>query len=213
MDERKATVAAGYDDLGERWTDWRARVVDPAVDRLVPELEAMLPPGSSILDLGCGTGVPWTRHLAQRYRVTGVDISASQVDAARRNVPKATFLRADIASIDLEAGSLDGVTAFHSIYHLPRDDHGALFARIAAWLRPGGLLLAALGANDAPDWTGTWLGTSMFFSTFDAETNRSLVQAAGFDLLVAEVVDTIEPEGRVPFLWVLARRRPDVSPG
>ena len=53
----------------------------------------------------------------------------------------------------------------------------------------------------------------MFFSSFDAETNRALVEAAGFDLLIAEIVDSIEPEGAVPFLWVLARRRSDVSRG
>jgi SAM-dependent methyltransferase len=212
-DERKAIVAAGYDELGPRWADWRARVVDPALDRLMPDFEAALPPGSSLLDLGCGSGVPWTSRLARRYRVTGVDISAAQVDAARRNVPSATFVCADIASFDLEAGSLDGVTAFHSIYHVPRDEQPALLARIASWLRPGGLLLATLGAKDSPDWTGTWLGTSMFFSSFDAETNRALAEAAGFDLLSADTEDTLEPEGPVPFLWVLARRRSPVSPG
>ena len=212
-DARKATVAAGYDALGPRWADWRARVVDPAADRLVPEFEAAMPPGSSLVDLGCGTGVPWTRRLAERFRVTGVDISASQIDVARRNVPAATFLCSDVASVDVEAGSLDGVTAFHSICHLPREEHPALLTRIASWLRPGGLLLATLGADDLPEWTGTWLGIPMFFSSFDAETNRALVEAAGFDLLIAEIVDSIEPEGAVPFLWVLARRRSDVSRG
>jgi hypothetical protein len=46
----------------------------------------------------------------------------------------------------------------------------------------------------------------MFFSSFDALENQRLVAAAGFDLLVAEVVETIEPEGPTPFLWVLGRR-------
>ena len=46
----------------------------------------------------------------------------------------------------------------------------------------------------------------MFFSSFDAAENRRLVAAAGFDLLIADVLETIEPGGPVPFLWVLARR-------
>ena len=48
----------------------------------------------------------------------------------------------------------------------------------------------------------------MFFSSHDAATNRRLLAAAGFELLVDEIVETREPEGPVPFLWVLARRGP-----
>ena len=99
------------------------------------------------------------------------------------------------------------MTSFYAISHVPREEHAALFRRIARWLRPDGLLLATLGARDSADWVGEWLGTRMFFSSFDAATNRRLVEEAGFELLAAEVVDTIEPEGPVPFLWILGRRR------
>jgi hypothetical protein len=47
----------------------------------------------------------------------------------------------------------------------------------------------------------------MFFNSHDAEANRRLLAAANFELLVDEIIDTPEPEGPVPFLWVLARRR------
>ena len=83
-----------------------------------------------------------------------------------------------------------------------------MFRRVFRWLRPGGLFLATLGAEDSPDWVGEWLGEPMFFSSFDATENRRLMAAAGFDLVIAEVIDTPEPEGAVPFLWVLARRPP-----
>ena len=45
----------------------------------------------------------------------------------------------------------------------------------------------------------------MFFSSFDAATSSRLVQAAGLELLVDEVVFMREPEAEVGFLWVLAR--------
>jgi len=109
--------------------------------------------------------------------------------------------------LDFPFASFDGVTAFYAISHVPRDEHGALFERIARWLVPGGLFLATLGSNDGPDWLGEWLGHPMFFSSFDAETNRRLLTAAQFDLLVDEVIETLEPEGPTPFLWVLACRR------
>lgn len=213
LDPRTAEVAAGYDALGSRWGEWSAQVVDPARDRLTTAFEQAVSAGGDVLDLGCGTGVPSSRRLAARYRVTGIDVSAGQIEAARRNVPEAAFLCADIGSLDFERRSFDGVAAFHAIYHLPRETHAGLLVRIASWLRPGGRLLATLGAEDSPDWSGPWLGTTMFFSSFDAATNRKLVDEAGFDVEIAEVVDTLEPEGPVPFLWVLGRRRNDVSRG
>jgi hypothetical protein len=56
-------------------------------------------------------------------------------------------------------------------------------------------------------WSGQWLGVPMFFSSHDAEANRRLLAAANFELLVDEIIDTPEPAGPVPFLWVLAQRR------
>lgn len=207
-DHRTTIVAQGYDALGEEYAAWATRIVDDPRERMLDEFSVCMQPGARVLDLGCGTGLPSTKVLASRFVVTGADISEGQVKAARRNVPQATFIHADVGALHLPPGSFDGVTAFYAISHVPRDEHGALFERIARWLVPGGLLLATLGSNDAPDWIGEWLGQPMFFSSHDADTNRRLLTAAGFDLLVDEVIDTLEPEGPTPFLWVLARRRP-----
>ncbi|HUW78391.1 MAG TPA: hypothetical protein VMV52_06550 [Candidatus Nanopelagicaceae bacterium] len=46
----------------------------------------------------------------------------------------------------------------------------------------------------------------MFFSSYDAESNRELLQAVGFELLVDEIVEMSEPEGRVAFQWILAQK-------
>jgi hypothetical protein len=71
---------------------------------------------------------------------------------------------------------------------------------------PGGRLLAVLGSTDSPDWIGEWLGQPMFFSSHAADVNRRLLAAAGLEVLVDEIVETEEPEGSVPFQWVIARR-------
>ena len=62
-------------------------------------------------------------------------------------------------------------------------------------------------AHPDPGWTGEWLGQPMFFSSHDADGNRRLLSAANFDVLIDDVMDTPEPEGPAPFLWVLAKRR------
>jgi SAM-dependent methyltransferase len=206
QDARVAIVQAGYDALVDDYLEWSSRSVDPSRNSVLAEFADLLAPNADVLDLGCGAGVPSTAWLAERFTVTGVDVSSGQLEAARRNVPDATFIRGDFSSVAFDKASFDGVVALYSITHVPRERHAALFERIAEWLRPGGVFLATLGADGGDDWTGEWLGQRMFFSSFDAERNKALLIAAGLDLIKAEVVDTFEPEGRVSFLWVLASR-------
>jgi SAM-dependent methyltransferase len=207
MDHRKTVVAEGYNDLGDDYLRWASSFADPPRHHFLDEFSARLAPDARVVDLGCGPGLPSTQMLASRFAVTGVDISEAQLAAAHHNVPDAAFLQADMAQLDFPPGSFEGVTAFYSISHVPREEHGPLFERVARWLVPGGLFLATLGSADSPDWIGEWLGRQMFFSSHGADTNRRLLAAANFELLIDEIVATPEPEGPVPFLWVLARRR------
>jgi cyclopropane fatty-acyl-phospholipid synthase-like methyltransferase len=208
-DHRKSVVAQGYDALGEDYVAWADSWADPARHRMLDEFSARMASGARVLDLGCGAGVASTRMLASRFVVTGVDFSEVQLEAARRNVPAASFIHADLAQIDFPPESFDGVTAFYSVIHVPRDEHGPLFERVARWLVPGGLFLATLGSGDDPDWMGEWLGQPMFFNSHDADTSRRLLKAANFELLIDEIIDTPEPEGPASFLWILAQRRPN----
>jgi SAM-dependent methyltransferase len=206
----RRVVADGYDAIAERYYAWSDE--RPSATRLawLARAEALIPAGADVLDLGCGAGAPMTRALAVGRHVTGVDLSARQIELARANVPDATFIQADMTALDLPPASLDAVTAFYTLTHVPRADLPALLADIHRWLRPGGLLLATMGAEDAPDEIeDDWLGVPMFFSHFGAKRNRALVRAAGFE--VEEAVVHEEPEDRhaALFLWVVARKPAD----
>ena len=205
-DPRTDTVARGYDEIADRFAEWVTEIEDDPRRRFRQEILDRLPPGARVLELGCGAGTSDTHLLAERFRVTGVDISSEQLQRARTTVPKAEFVHADMTELELRAGSFDGVAAFYSFNHVPRDLLGDLFSRIHGWLAPDGLFLTALGAGEMEGWTGEWLGTTMYFSGWSPETNRELLQKAGFELLIDEVVEMREPEGMVAFHWVLGRR-------
>jgi SAM-dependent methyltransferase len=205
VDERKRIVQAGYDSLASEFLVWAAKIEDDPRHRLLGDFASRLPDKAHVLDLGCGVGVPSTTRLAERFDVVGVDISEAQVELARKNVPRATFVHGDFTNLDFPRGSFEGVTAFYSITHVPREQHGDLFGRIASWLKPGGWLLASLSAADSSDWSGNWLGVEMFFSGFDTDTNRRLLRDAGFTLVFDEVILMREPEGPSAFLWVIAQ--------
>jgi SAM-dependent methyltransferase len=204
-DERKRTVAAGYDRLGAHFGEWADQIKGDPWERFLDELSERLPDGARVLDLGCGSGARLAR-LAGRFELVGVDISTEQIRLARTNVPAASFIHGDFSTLDFEAGSFDAVTALYSIVHVPREEHRALLNKVVLWLKPGGLFLASLAHVGGPDRSYEWLGVEMFFSGFDAETGRRLVLEADFELLLDELVWMGEPEGEVAFLWVLGRK-------
>jgi SAM-dependent methyltransferase len=206
----KRIVAQGYDTMAARYLAWSDLRPSPTRLRYLALALELIPPGSDVLDLGCGAGNPMTAALAEGRTVTGVDISETQLEMARRNVPGATFLQADMTTLTFEPASFDAVVAFYSLTHVPRDEQAQLLERIRAWLRPGGLFLASMGADDEPgDVEPDWLGVDMYFSHFGAKANRRLVEGAGLDIERSELA--VEPEDRhdARFLWVVARAPSD----
>ena len=205
-DPRTALVAAGYDAMVDTWEAWKARIADDPRDEWCDELLTRLPRGARVVELGCGGGTRETRRLAERFRLTGIDLSAEQLRRARKRVPGAEFVHADVTELELPAGTVDAFASFYVLNHVPRELLAGVFARVHRALVPGGLFLTALGASDLPGWTGVWLGERTYFSGFKPTTNRRLLADAGFELLRDELVTIREPEGDATFHWVLATR-------
>ena len=204
-DARTRIVAHGYDAIGETFAAWREEIVGDPRREWEDELVSRLADGARLLELGCGAGTPETKRLAQRFAVTGVDISPRQIERAREAIPEAEFVCADFTDLELPAGSYDAVAAYYVFNHVPRDLLAPLLGRIHGWLVPGGWLLTAFGVSDTEGWTGEWLGAETFFSSFPPEVNSRLVPEAGFTIERDEVVVFEEPEGLARFQWVLAQ--------
>jgi 2-polyprenyl-3-methyl-5-hydroxy-6-metoxy-1,4-benzoquinol methylase len=206
----RSTVESGYDQMAEHYLATKDPE-DPLALRALEDLASLLPSGAAVLDLGCGAGVPVTRWLADGgFAVTGVDVSARQLELARTYIPDGTFLRADMTEVVFEPESFDAVVAFHSIIHVPRAEHPTLLESIHRWLEPGGALLATMTLTDfegrEEDWEG-W-GAPMLWSHYDRNANVAMLRDAGFELRYAEprsgggTGDEAET-----WLWVLASKR------
>ncbi len=205
----ESLVRDGYDSIAARYLEWAADGLSPGRRHALDLIATLVPEGGSVLDLGCGAGLPMTAQLTRRYHVHGVDISPVQIKLARRNVPTATFRVANMATLELEPQSMDAVVAFYSLTHLPRARLPGLLASVHDWLRPGGILVASLGTTDDPGSVEeNWLGTTMFFSQFESATNLTLIADAGLEVVSSTIVGDPEIEEVVEFLWVAARRRP-----
>jgi SAM-dependent methyltransferase len=202
----KEIVARGYDAIALRYAAWAGQVDSPAIDWL-RDLDARLHDGADVLELGCGRGVPATRELARRHRLTGVDISAVQIELARHHVPEASFVQADAVELDIAQASLDAVVALYLFGHVPADEQQGLIRRVCSWLRPDGFLLATFGAGEpGEDIDADWLGVPMYFASLGGETYVPLLRDEGLEPLRDEIVVQHEPgHGDVSFRWVLAR--------
>ena len=204
-DARTQLVADGYDAIGETFAEWRTRIVGDPRDEWQQALSVQLADGARVLELGCGAGTPETQRLAERFRVTGVDISPRQIERAKAALPEVELICADFTELELAHASFDAVVSFYAFNHVPRELLAPLLGRIHSWLAPGGWLLSAFGQSDNEGWTGEWLGAPTYFSSFPAETNSTLIEGAGFRIERDAVVEFEEPEGPVQFQWVLAQ--------
>ena len=200
----KRLVEEGYDRVALRYLEWST----PSIARMkyLHKLLEYLPKQAEVLELGCGAGVPCTQLLAQHALVTANDISAAQIALAKQHVPEARLIHSDMMSLKFPPNTYDAIVAFYSIIHLPRVEQKTLIMRLSEWLRPDGYLLLNLGTRDDHiSMNPNWLGCPMYWSGYDADTNRGMIHQAGLKILEAEIVCDDEDGRLVPFLWVLAK--------
>ncbi|MEM8535885.1 MAG: class I SAM-dependent methyltransferase [Chloroflexota bacterium] len=173
-------VQEGYDQCAAAYEQARRNKAHPELTLLIDRL----PTSATVLDLGCGAGVPIARTLAQHFAITGVDSSGEQIRRAHINVPSGTFLCDDISEIDFPSASFDAVVAFYSIFHLPREKHLALFQRIHTWLKSDGYLLATVTKTREDAYTkDDFFGVTMYWSNYSLTEYQKMLQQVGFQLI------------------------------
>jgi len=198
--EKGETVRKGYDKLAERY-----KIIRGAFDNTkeLDKFASLLLKDAKVLDVGCGDGVPVAQFLAEcGFDVTGIDFSRNMLKFARKNVPKARFVLKDMARLDFETGSFDGLTAFYSIIHVPREKHFLMFQSFHRILKPKGVMLICLGPDE---WEATdkYYGTEMFWSHYDPKKSLQLVKKAGFEI----ISDNILVRGGEKHYWILAKNK------
>jgi DME family drug/metabolite transporter len=196
------TVRAGYNVIASPYL--ASRPTGSADVQLLQDLVQRLPRGARVLDAGCGAGVPVTRLLSQYFAVTGVDFSTEQIRLARQLVPQAQFLCQDLTALELPDNSFDAICSYYAIIHIPRQAHRALLVNFYRMLKPSGLALLCMGADDLPeDVDESYFGERMVWSHYDAETNLQILRECGFDVLWSRIVaDCTDPNAVHLFVLV-----------
>lgn len=144
-----------------------------------------------MLDVGRGDGKRTLSNLAGGAETIGLDFSRRGLELARDAVPGARLVQADMAAIPLRDRSVDAITAYHAVFHVPRAQHPAVYREFDRVLRSGGTLLTTVGTSRHEGTRSNWLGSGhpMFWSTpRRAETDAQL-REAGFEITDERTVD------------------------
>ncbi|MBA2952013.1 class I SAM-dependent methyltransferase [Streptomyces himalayensis] len=115
---------------------------------------ALVPAGARVLDAGCGTGRVAIRLAELGYDCVGIDLDASMLDVARAQAPELPWYRTDLAEFDPAQIGIDAdfdlvVAAGNVLPLLAPGTEATVVKRLAAALRPGGLLVAGFGLDAA----------------------------------------------------------------
>jgi SAM-dependent methyltransferase len=162
----------------------------------------LLAEGASVLDIGCGPGLPIARHLAGKgHAVTGIDSSPEMAAMFRANLPDAAVEVADMRTLSL-GRRFGGLLAWDSFFHLTPDDQRAMVPVFGAHAAERAALMFTSGSVFG-EAVGTLEGEPLYHASLDPEEYRLLLEANGFDL-VAHVPDDPDCGGHT--VW-LARRR------
>lgn len=135
------TIYSDYDGFARVYSEhWGPHEGGKALPRLKRLFLGDLPPGSSILDLCCGSGHLMQPLLDEGYRVTGLDGSSALLEYARANAPDADLLHADARDFQTPS-TFDAVVCIaDSLNHMMTlEDLTNVFANAYTALRRGGI--------------------------------------------------------------------------
>jgi SAM-dependent methyltransferase len=105
----------------------------------IDRFAAMLRPGATVLDIGCGSGQPIAAYLAARgHPVAGIDSSPEMIALFRSSLPGEAAEVADMRSLSLDR-RFGGLVAWDSFFHLAPHDQRPMFPVFRDHAGPGAL--------------------------------------------------------------------------
>lgn len=183
-----------FDQLAEMYQGEHSH--NPFQAAVIERVNGLVPPGSSILDLGCGTGVPTARTFTEAgHRVIGVDVSQGMLNLARDQVPAADFRHADFRDLPDDFGTFDAVTSFFALLMLSRADIDATLRKVVGWLRPGGYFAVGMVNFDGDSVPMEFLGVPVSISGYPEAEWRARLEDTGFTVLDIETVEFTPENG------------------
>jgi len=171
----------GYEEIAAIFISGRGRNHSGVGASVVADWSQKLPDRATILDLGCGNGVPISQALIERgFNVYGVDASAGMVAAFRASFPTVPVECAAVEDSDFFGRIFDGVVACGLFFLLDAELQRRLIAKVAAVLPSGGRLLFTAPSQSC-SWADAMTGRTSISLGYEAY--RRALEAEGMSLV------------------------------
>ncbi len=196
----KGLIREGYNEAADSYFKTRNRFNNT---KYLKKLSSLLKPSSTILDIGCGAGLPIDKFFIDKgHKILGIDVSGKQVGLARRNIPEGSFEVKDMSELKKGSYKADAIISFYAIFHIPREEHENLFKKINSFLPQGGFLLVTMGSSEYEGCDDNFHGVEMWWSHYGSKKNRLIIENAGFEILL----DEIDTTGKEKHQVILAKK-------
>ena len=195
-------VREGYTDIAQKYHNQRHLYPNKT---LLLKFMKHVPKNSRILDLGCGAGIPISKFLTDACcKVTGIDFADGMLKLARKNVPKAKFLKMNMTELNFKENSFDGAVSFYAIIHVPRKKHSRIYKSLHKILINNAVILVNAGGHKKWEETAEdYMGVPMFWSFFSPMKTRRIIENSGFKIIWNKI---LKLGGETQF-WVMARNK------
>ena len=209
--EMREIVKEGYEN-GHYLEKFRSgKTMNETQMQFLQRLVALVPPLGTVIDLGCGSGVPFDRYLVDNgLQLVGYDFAEKHIREAKRNVPEAIYKEADFTNFECDAGNTDAILALYSIFHIPKEEHKALFSKMWRALKPGGVVLMTLGTDRTEHKDSDFCDAKrMLWSNYKPEYYRQMLSDLSFTIL-HEQFESFQGDKENHY-WVLIQKDPTLQ--
>ncbi|KAL8663994.1 MAG: hypothetical protein Q9202_003411 [Teloschistes flavicans] len=215
-------LAQFWSDLGIKYQ--HAYGDDVGLVKAVKTWLSYLSPGTTVLECGCGTGVPIARTIADGgLKYHGIDVASGMVEVCRKQVPEGTY--EVVSMLDyVPKIEYDGIVASLSHFELTPKEHAKMARNWFQWTKPGGhLLISTVVFEDdlsghtsfdpemecAPGVETVFMGNKIIITEFTKEGWKRLLGGAGFEIVHTET-DMFVPKAEAapdePRYYIIAKK-------
>lgn len=174
------TTKEAYNKMAKEWSDkyFPSTKVENKIDKFVNYITT----GKKILDVGCGPGRDTKSLMNRGFDVIGIDFSEEMVREAKSRVPSGDFRLMDMRKLDFDKNSFDGVWAFASLLHIPKEQAPKVLTEFRRVLKKSGVLAISMkqGKGEVLE---SEEETTRLFSYYTKDELVSLIEKSGFKIL------------------------------
>ena len=200
-----------YSSIPPEQIPWNIETPPDILSHLV-ETEKIKP--CKVIDLGCGAGNYVIYLSTKGFDPTGIDISASAIDIAKKSAAekgiKCNFITADVLGDMTEINELfDLAYDWEVLHHIFPEDREKYINNVYALLKPHGQYLSVCFSEDSPEFGGkgkyrkTPLDTVLYFSSEDEI--RALFKPF-FEIEELKTIDIVSKVGSHKAIYTFSKK-------